>query len=179
MTTILHESRPGYSYVFCVFSTLLGSKIRTTEHYYRTTHTRKSRFLTWNFHSFWCFMSAMTRNRMIVIVSTVNKQADWSRCIHRLASKPEIAYHWIESREKRHGGRWVFIFIYALLFAPEQPLTSKFIAKGLISMLCIFILFCMSTQLCLHKVIAAWYRLESAPAVKTAYELTNTWFIFG
>ena len=31
----------------------------------------------------------------------------------------------------------------------------------------------------LHKVIAAWYWLESAPAVKTAFELTNIWFIFG
>ena len=64
---------------------------------------------------------------------------------HRLSSKPEIAYHWIESREKRHGGRWVFTFIWALLFAPEQPLTSTLIAKGLISMLCIFIVFCVST----------------------------------
>ena len=65
--------------------------------------------------------------------------------LHRLSSKPEIAYHQIESREKRQGGQWVFTFTWALLFAPEQPLTSGLVAKGLISMLCIFIVFCVST----------------------------------
>ena len=30
---------------FAYFLHFLGSKIRTTDHYYRTTHTRKSRFL--------------------------------------------------------------------------------------------------------------------------------------
>ena len=30
---------------FAYFLCFLGSKLRTTDHYYRTTHTRKSRFL--------------------------------------------------------------------------------------------------------------------------------------
>ena len=36
--------RPVYSYAFCVFSTLLGFKLRTTNHYSKTTQMRKSRF---------------------------------------------------------------------------------------------------------------------------------------
>ena len=37
-------SRTVYYYVFCVFSTLFSFKIRSTDHYCKTTHRAKSRF---------------------------------------------------------------------------------------------------------------------------------------
>ena len=65
-------TRPVYSYVFCVISTLFGSKLGTTDHYYRITHTRKSQFLAKVFIHFDVDV-CNDRNRLIVIV---NKQAD-------------------------------------------------------------------------------------------------------
>ena len=55
---------------FAYFLCFLGSKIHTTDHYYRTTLTRKSDFAKFSFILMF-IMSVMTRNRMMVIVSTV------------------------------------------------------------------------------------------------------------
>ena len=75
---------------------------------------------------------------------------------HRLSSPPEIDRHWIESRKIKHGERWVFTLIFALLLTPGQPKHVRYIAKRLILLVCVFILFCVSTKLCLHEFIAAW-----------------------
>ena len=51
----------------------------------------------------------------------------------------------------------MFTLIFALLLAPGQPKHVRYIAKRLILLFCVFILFCVSTKLCLHEFIAAWY----------------------
>ena len=52
------------------------------------------------------------------------------------------------------------------LFDAGQPVNVSFVARRFISMLRVFIVFCVSKQPCLHKTFAAWYWLESAAAVK-------------
>ena len=48
------------------------------------THDRERPDFSISFCPFWRFSSAMIHKRMIVIVSTVNKQADWSCRVNKL-----------------------------------------------------------------------------------------------
>ena len=58
---------------FAYFLRFLGFKLRTTNHYNKTTQMRKSRF----FNKFSSILTVFRCNDpVIVIVSTVNKQAD-------------------------------------------------------------------------------------------------------
>ena len=78
-------SRSVYYYVFCLVSTLFSFKIRSTDHYCKTTHRAKSRFSI-NFYPFGFilrrFFSAFKREvifSLTVFISwsiTVNKQAN-------------------------------------------------------------------------------------------------------
>ena len=71
----------------------------------------------------------------------------------------------------------MFTLIFALLLAPGQPKHVRYIAKRLISLVCVSILFCVSTKLCLHKFVTAWYWQGNCLVDKTASDFKIAQFI--
>ena len=74
--------RTGYYYVFCVFSTLFSFKIRSTDHYCKTTHRAKSRFSI-NFYPFW-FISRRFFSCLREVISSLIHD-----CVYQLVSYHE------------------------------------------------------------------------------------------
>ena len=72
----------------------------------------------------------------------------------------------------------MFTLIFALLLAPGQPKHVRYIAKRLILLDCVFILFCVSTKLCLYEFIAAWYWQGNCLVGKTDSDFKIARFIF-